>query len=65
MKHTAVESLVRNQFNIPDTVEVKVKFLDSYNDSYEYEVEWWGDGDLRNQCNLRLPHITYSTQVFK
>lgn len=63
MKHKAVEVLVRVQFNIPDETHVKVQFLSSVDNNYEFEVEWYGDeGDYRHQCNLTLPSISFQTQ---
>lgn len=65
MKHKAVESMVRIQFNIPDDEPVTVKFLSLIGNNYDFEVSWYSDeGDFYHQCNLTLPHISFQTMEF-
>jgi len=61
MKNKAVENMIRTQFNIEDSVKVKITFILYMNDIYEFDVEWY-EGDVRHHTVLQLPRIKIKRQ---
>ena len=59
MKNSAVKALVRTQFNIPENVDIRVECISCINGTYNFEVEWWDENQVRYQCNMNLPHIEF------
>jgi hypothetical protein len=59
--------MCRNQFNIPDDVEIEVVNPTSYVDDgityYDFEVQWF-DGDKRVDLNFALPLLTPEYTMF-
>jgi hypothetical protein len=57
MKHSAVEALVRDQFDIGEDQEVTVEYLHYSCGWYLFEVHWIDDMDVLHQVNMELPHL--------
>ena len=56
MKNKAVEAMLRVQFNIPKTVNVRVDCLATVDHVYEFEACWYID-DTMHECEFKIPHI--------
>lgn len=41
MRHKAIESMMRIQYQIPENIDVNIKFISLIGDEYEFSAEWW------------------------
>ena len=61
MKNSAVEALVRAQFNIDKSTYIHIEFIAYVDSVYEFFIEWY-DVDIRYYSTVHLPRIIYDSE---
>ena len=64
MKNSAVEAMIREQFNLQPITVVKIIFVAFFDNLYEFSAEWSTD-DKFHFCYIKIPPISIEVVNYK